>query len=224
MWLSAISTIVRIFAAAAFLGALMLSPYITREPQLETSGWTALLLGWLSILDHKMTAWLANPLLIVSIVKMKSRPGLSVALSVLALLAAHDFAKFESLGWDSSKDIYAGRIIGLDTGAYFWLASLILTAVASVLQWSSVQPTSPGHRASFWKPTFMFLVVVLSAFPLLIESNLIYRVDPYNRVAIRCKSICNDPQQKARLEKFKKEWADSGAAPLAPSADECDCG
>jgi hypothetical protein len=124
--------LIRNLAIATYVASLLFPPYVTRDPHMQESGLAILLLGWATMLDMHMTAWLANPLVIFCFFRMKTSPGLSIALSALAMAAAHDFAKVDTLGWDSGRDIYAEEVFGLHIGSYLWVTALILTFVASI--------------------------------------------------------------------------------------------
>ena len=122
----------RILAIVIYTASLLLAPYKTRDPVMEAIGIFILSFGWVSLYGL-MTAWLANPLVIFCFFQMKNKPALCSVLSVLALLAAHDFNKVHSLGFDSGRDIYAGEVIGIGLGCYVWLSSLAITFFASLV-------------------------------------------------------------------------------------------
>jgi hypothetical protein len=62
-------------------------------------------------------------------------------------LAAHDVFNVESVGFDSSRDIYHGRVFGLEAGGYLWLGSLIFTLLAS-LAYSLATPSTEVEAKS----------------------------------------------------------------------------
>ncbi len=128
-----IGTLLRSIAAIAYLASLALPPYKTLDPHMEELGITILLFGWISVFG--LTSWLANPLIIYCLFRMNAKPYLCSILSTLALLAAHDFNKVKSLGWDSGGEIYYGTVTGLNYGCYLWLSSLVLTLMASLACW-----------------------------------------------------------------------------------------
>lgn len=144
MSLANIGLLLRILAVAAYLASLALPPYKTRGPHMEEMGLMILLIGWVTVLEL-MSAWLANPLAIFCFFQMKAKPYLCSVLSALALLATHDLAKVESLGWDSSSEIYFGTVIGLNIGCYLWLSSLVLTFLASVAHLHNSRQLSAKH-------------------------------------------------------------------------------
>jgi hypothetical protein len=124
--------LIRILAIATYVASLSFPAYVTRDPHMQENGFGILLLGWGSMLDRHMTAWLANPLVILCFIRMKTHPRLSIALSTLAIAVAHDFAKVDTLGWDSARDVYAGEVIRLHIGSYLWVTALVLTFAASI--------------------------------------------------------------------------------------------
>jgi hypothetical protein len=140
----------RIFAFSVYVASLLFPPYITSDPAMQESGFSVLILGWVSMLPPPfITAWLANPLMIFCFFRMKATPRLCVVLSVLAILAAHDFASIESLGWDSSREVAAGTVRGLGAGSLLWLAALALTLAASIAFIRKPQPVAEGLEEEF---------------------------------------------------------------------------
>ena len=165
-----VSKYLRNFAIYAYLASLVLIPHETRSG-LGEFGFVLLLLGWVSVFDMK-SAWLANPLVIVCFFLMRSHPGIAFLLSILAIIAARDFATFESLGFDSSRDIYLGTIIGLNIGCYLWLASLILASIASATQWSYSNDNLINRTPSHLKLIIATAIIILSLVPLLVAKKI----------------------------------------------------
>jgi hypothetical protein len=108
-----------------------MAPYRTLDPNLQMGGFEILIFGWGGL--PNTLAWLANPLLIFSLIVMSKRPTLAILASTLALLLSIDFKDVQTLGWDSSRDIEAGQVISIGAGAYVWLASIVFTLLASIM-------------------------------------------------------------------------------------------
>jgi hypothetical protein len=122
---------IRILAAMLYIASLLMTPYRTLDPNLQMGGFEILIFGWGSL--PNTLAWLANPLLVVSLIVMPKRPTLAIATSTLALLLSMDFKDVQSLGWDSARDVAAGQVTAIDAGAYVWLASIGFTLLASIM-------------------------------------------------------------------------------------------
>lgn len=122
----------RWFAIGIYSISLLLPAYLTREPHMQQIGLMLLLFGWVTLFQS-ITSWLANPLIFFCFYFMQSKPYLCTILAGIAILLAHDFYKVESMGWDSSYEIYQGEVIGINIGCYLWLSSLVLTLLASIL-------------------------------------------------------------------------------------------
>lgn len=120
----------RVAACALYLTSLVMVPYTTQEQSMEMRGVEILMVGWGAL--PTVLAWLANPLAIFSLICMRRWPVLCIALSVLGLGLAVDFQSIASLGWDSSRDVEMGTVTAVNTGAYVWLCSLVLIAMASI--------------------------------------------------------------------------------------------
>lgn len=127
------ATALRTIAIATYLVSLALPPFNTRAPEMQELGVTILLFGWGSLLGpDRLYAWLANPMVIFCFIRMKKNPALCFAAALLAIVAAYDFNQVHTLGWDSSRDMYWGTVMGINVGSYIWLASLLTTPVASI--------------------------------------------------------------------------------------------
>ena len=122
---------IRILTAVLYMTSLLMTPYRTLDPNLQMRGFEILIFGWGGL--PNTLAWLANPLLISSLIVMPKRPILAIIASTLALLLSMDFKDVQSLGWDSSRDVEAGQVISIGVGAYVWLASIGFTLLASIM-------------------------------------------------------------------------------------------
>lgn len=120
----------RILAAVLYTASLLMTPYRTLDPNLQMRGFEILSFGWGGL--PNTLAWLANPLLILSLTVMSKRPAIAIVASTLALLLSIDFKDVQTLGWDSSRDAEAGQITSIGAGAYVWLASIVFTLLASI--------------------------------------------------------------------------------------------
>ncbi|RST46321.1 hypothetical protein [Variovorax sp. DXTD-1] len=130
---STAANVCRLLAVVLYLSSLVLTPYHTREPEMEMRGILVLLVGWAVIPDTHVCAWIANPMAIFCFVWMKKSPVLCVGLALAALALAHDFRSVETLGFDSGRDMDAGTVVGFGAGSYVWLSSLLLTLIASIM-------------------------------------------------------------------------------------------
>ena len=131
MPMAMIANLLRTLAIVTYITALALPSYKTLAPSMEMTGLELLIFGWISILGL-MTAWLANPIVIFCFFRMEAKPYLCTALGLMAILAAHDFTKVGSLGYDSIHERHLGTVVGLNVGSYFWIVSLLLTFLASL--------------------------------------------------------------------------------------------
>jgi hypothetical protein len=120
----------RILAAVLYIASLLMTPYRTLDPNLQMGGFEILIFGWGGL--PNTLAWLANPLLILSLIVMSKRPTPAIVASTLALLLSMDFKDVQTLGWDSSRDVEAGQVTSIAAGAYVWLASIGFTSLASI--------------------------------------------------------------------------------------------
>ena len=121
----------RILAVVLYMASLLMTPYRTLEPNIQMRGFEILFLDWGGL--PNTLAWLANPLLIFSLIVMSKRSTAAIVSTALALLLSIDFKDIQTLGRDSSRDIEAGQVISIGVGAYVWLASIICTLLASIV-------------------------------------------------------------------------------------------
>ena len=128
---SSIGNAFRMLAILTYSWSLLFPAFKTSDPHFEEIGLFILLFGWITLLEL-MTAWLANPMVLFCFFRMNRTPRLCLFLSVAAIVAAHDVFNIKSVGFDSSRDIYHGRVWGLEAGGYLWLGSLIFTLIASL--------------------------------------------------------------------------------------------
>jgi hypothetical protein len=129
---------VRAAALMAYLLSMLLPPFQAREQALEFVGLFVLFTGWLTIWPGFALpglAWLANPLVILSLTLMKRQPNFCAVLSLVAtFLSLGTFFALGrmSYGFDSSREIYLGEIVGLKVGAYLWMLSIVLCLAGSL--------------------------------------------------------------------------------------------
>jgi len=123
--------VIRILATMLYTASLLMIPYRTLNPNLQMRGFELLVFGWGSL--PGTLAWLANPLLILSLIVMKKRQTTAIFAGASALLLSMDFKSVQTLGWDSGRDIEAGQVVSIDMGAYVWLASIAFTLIAATM-------------------------------------------------------------------------------------------
>jgi hypothetical protein len=124
----------RFTALAAFVASLGMPLFKTAEMGNEW-GINALLFGWVCLIEGKL-AWLANPLMLLSLLALRRLPHVALIASAAALFVAvfeYPYSYVDSVGFDSGREIEAGRVTGFGTAAYAWLASLALSFAYSVL-------------------------------------------------------------------------------------------
>ena len=125
---------VRLTALAAFVASLGMPLFKTAEMGDEW-GVNALLFGWVVLIEGKL-AWLANPLMLLSLFALRRLPHVALIASAAALCVAvfeYPYSYVDSVGFDSGREIEAGRVTDFGIAAYVWLVSLALSVAYSVL-------------------------------------------------------------------------------------------
>ena len=130
-----------LIVAVPFIFSLFQNCYFVnnKEHSIGSFGLAALLLGW----SEAFVVWLANPILIFSIVFLwKEKINLSLIMASVALIASFSFFLQNSIMINEAGT--EGKITGYDTGYWVWISSLILNfIVIFVFKW--VNNTANKH-------------------------------------------------------------------------------
>jgi energy-coupling factor transporter transmembrane protein EcfT len=96
-------------------------------------GFVDLIAGWLGALfgGGVYLAWLANPFFLIAIFTNKNSPGVSIVLSIFALIAGLSFLRGGEILLNEAG--HTAYITGYQIGYWLWIASFFLMLVASIL-------------------------------------------------------------------------------------------
>jgi hypothetical protein len=165
-----LASALRLAALLLYLASLFLVPFQTNHPGAAWWGIGILLLGWMTVLGGPV-AWLANPLALYALVRMRKYPRKCTLFCLFAVLVAPDSYRAigMSFGFDSKRDIVAGTIHALGAGAYVWFASLVVMLAAAALhlrlqaRGEAGAPLSPRTLCGGGRRCAAFTVIALAA-------------------------------------------------------------